>query len=319
MEERASAGWRTIPVDCGDGVSVALDVFTCRGRRPGPTALVVGGIHGDEYEGPAAIWRLAESLRPDEVAGAVTLLPVASPLAWDAGTRTTPPDGVNLARVFPGDAGGTPTERLAHFLFETYGRRCDYLIDLHSGGVEYDFVPVAGFRGEAVEENPSFTAARAMGLGALWQLPDRPGVFSREVAQLGAVTVGAEYRGMGQLNRDGARDYAQSIRACLSLWGMLSGSPLPELSPQPVFASRWLLCPATGVFTTNLRLGDCFHAGDTLAEIRDPRGHVLAPVVAHELGTALALRSKAYAREGDWAVLLGRTLPSETAQGSPPE
>ncbi|MGV3721643.1 MAG: succinylglutamate desuccinylase/aspartoacylase family protein [Actinomycetota bacterium] len=303
-----SSGWRTVPVECGSGVSVALDVFTCRGHRPGATALVVGGIHGDEYEGPAAIWRVAESLHPEEITGAVILLPIASPLAWNAGTRFTPPDDVNLPRVFPGNPAGTPTERLAHFLFETFGRGCDYLIDLHSGGVEYDFVPIAGFRGEAADENPSFAAARAMGLGALWQLPDRPGVFSREVAQLGAVTVGAEYRGSGQLNRQGASDYAQGIRACLSRWGILTGPPVSGLSPQPVFASRWLLCPATGVFTSNLRLGDRFQAGDTLAEIRGPRGQVLAPVVAHEPGTALALRSKAYAREGDWAVLLGRIL-----------
>lgn len=305
MDVSEATGWQTVPVDCGEGGSVALDVFVCRGRRPGPTALVVGGIHGDEYEGPAAVWRLAASLRPDDVAGTVILIPVASPPAWEAGTRVTPPDGVNLARVFPGSADGSPTERLAHFLFQSFGRRCDYLIDLHSGGVEYDFVPIAGFRGEANPENPSFAAASAMGLGALWQLPDRPGVFSREVAQLGAVTVGAEYRGAGRLNNAGARDYALGIRACLSLWGIVEGPAPPTGPAQPIYTTRWLLCPATGVFTTQLRLGDRFTTGDTLAEIRDPRGDLLAAVVAHEPGTALALRSKAYARQGDWAVLLG--------------
>ncbi|RMD91007.1 MAG: N-alpha-acetyl diaminobutyric acid deacetylase DoeB, partial [Alphaproteobacteria bacterium] len=35
----------------------------------GPTALVTGGNHGDEYEGPIAIMDLARRLRAKEVAG----------------------------------------------------------------------------------------------------------------------------------------------------------------------------------------------------------------------------------------------------------
>ena len=35
----------------------------------GPTVLLTGGIHGDEYEGPIAISRLARELRPRAGAG----------------------------------------------------------------------------------------------------------------------------------------------------------------------------------------------------------------------------------------------------------
>jgi N-alpha-acetyl-L-2,4-diaminobutyrate deacetylase len=286
-----------------------VDVFTCRGSAPGPTALIVGGVHGDEYEGPAAIWKVAETLRPEQVSGTVVLIPVASPLAFEAGTRVTPPDSVNLARVFPGNPEGSPTERLAYFLFETFGRTCDFLIDLHSGGVEYDFLPVSGFRGEPAPENPSFAAARAMGLPILWQLPDRPGIFSREVSRLGAVTVGTEYRGMGQLSREGEAEYARGILNCLALWGVYHGAVEPVPQPHGIYTSRWLLCPVAGVFTTRLRLGDAFAAGEVLAELRDVRGQVLAEITAEEPGTILALRSKAYARAGDWALLHGLRLP----------
>lgn len=301
-------GWQTLSVDCGSGLQVELDVFTCEGAAPGPTALIVAGIHGDEYEGPAAIWKVADALQPEEVAGTVILIPVASPLAFEAGTRVTPPDGVNLARVFPGDPEGSPTERLAYFLFETFGRTCNYLIDLHSGGVEYDFLPVSGFRGEPSPDNPSFTAARALGLPILWQLPDRPGIFSREVSRLGTVTVGAEYRGVGQLSRDGEVEYARGILSCLSHWGIYQGRVEPIESSAGVYTSHWLLCPESGVFTTRLKLGDRFAAGEVLAEIRNHRGEVLAEVTAEEAGTVLALRSKAYARKGDWALLHGLQL-----------
>ena len=300
------SGWISIPAPCGAALDVELELFVCRGAAPGPVALIVAGIHGDEYEGPASIWQLVSQLDARQVSGTVLLLPVASPLAYHAGTRFTPPDGVNLARVFPGDPQGSPTERLAAFLFEEFGRRCDYLIDLHSGGVEYDFVPVAGFRGDANAANPSFQAARALGLAYLWQLPDRPGVFSREAARLGTVTIGAEYRGCGQLSREGVEAYARGILSCLALWRLLDRPHHPEPEPPVVYSSRWLLCPATGTFTTTFALGDPFEPGETLAVIRNTRGEPIGQVVADEPGTVLALRSKAYAREGDWAVLLGK-------------
>lgn len=305
---QAADGWTSVPVDCGPGVQVSLDVFTRTGREAGPTALVIAGIHGDEYEGPAALWEVARSLESEEVAGKVILIPVASPLAFAAGTRTTPPDGLNLARVFPGNAEGSPTERLAHFLFETFGRACDFLIDLHSGGVEYEFLPVAGFRGAPIAENPSYAGARALGLPALWQLPDVPGVFSREVWRIGAAAVGAEYLGAGRLSAEGVRAYARGIRSCLSLWGILRGPVEPVPEPQALYASRWLLCPETGVFSAARRLGETFPAGEELAVLLGTRGDRLAAVTADEPGTVLALRSKAYARQGDWAVLLGRRL-----------
>ena len=62
-------------------------------------------------------------------------MPVVNPLAFAAGSRTTPEDGLNLARVFPGNPNGSITERLAAVIFNEYVSRANYLIDLHSGGV----------------------------------------------------------------------------------------------------------------------------------------------------------------------------------------
>jgi hypothetical protein len=45
------SGWRTWQAT----PTTALDVFCCRGRFSGPLALITAGVHGDEYEGPAAI------------------------------------------------------------------------------------------------------------------------------------------------------------------------------------------------------------------------------------------------------------------------
>jgi N-alpha-acetyl-L-2,4-diaminobutyrate deacetylase len=181
------------------------------------------------------------------------MIPVANPFAFSAGARTSPGDGINLARVFPGKKDGTPTELLARFLFDEFASKVDYLIDLHSGGVEYEFFPVAGFYGRAGLENPSFRAARAMGLPALWQLPETSGVLSWEAARAGKVAIGAEYLGAGRLCGDGVQAYVRGIRRCLELWQMLEPLDCPPTQEARIFErlapgpSHWLVSHPTEI------------------------------------------------------------------------
>jgi N-alpha-acetyl-L-2,4-diaminobutyrate deacetylase len=299
-------GWRQVNVPIEFSTMIVIDVFVCAGHRSGPLVLVTAGVHGDEYEGPLAIGQFADTLSPKDVSGTVYLVPVANPFAFGAGTRVSSVDGLNLARVFPGKEDGLPTERLAHFLFHEFASKADYLIDLHSGGVEYEFLPVAGFYGEPKTENASFQAARRMGLSALWQLPETAGVLSREAARAGKVAIGAEYLGAGRVSEEGVRAYARGIRRCLELWQVLEPLVSPEMPESRVFNDDWLVAPATGIFRTNRKLGDNVRAGEELATIGGYRGEILAKIVAPHAGVILGLRSKAYITTGNWAVLLAR-------------
>jgi predicted deacylase len=298
--------WRPMDVPIDSSAKVVVDVFACAGQRPGPSVLVVAGVHGDEYEGPSAIAQFVDTLSPENVRGTVVVIPVANPLAFAAGTRLSPIDGLNMARVFPGKEDGMPTERLAYFLFHQFANKADYLIDLHSGGVEYEFLPVAGFYGVPKPENPSFQAARTMGLPALWQLPETAGVLSREATRAGKVAVGAEYLGAGRVSEEGVQAYARGIQRCLQLWQVLEPSSSPEVPEPRVFADDWLLAAATGIFRAGRKLGDNVVAGEELATIMGYRGEVLAQLVAPHEGVVLGLRSKAYITAGSWAVLLAR-------------
>lgn len=294
-----SCAWMALPQ--------GIDAFLCRGASTEPLAVITGGIHGDEYEGPAAIAELSRQLRPEAMEGSVVAIPVANSLAFCAGQRTTPEDGLNLARTFPGDPGGSVTQRLAAALFEDVARKADYLIDLHSGGVEYLFTPCAGFYGAPASENPSFTAAQHFGLPVLWQAPETKGVLSHEAWKVGATVVGTEYLGAGQLSSFGVSQYVGGMLSCLALWGI---SPESRILPATVnaFTGDWQSASETGVFHSYCGLGERVSAGQELADIRDPRGAILERFVAATTGIVLAVRSKAYIRKGDWGVLVGASL-----------
>lgn len=89
----------------------SLPTIVLNGAKPGPTLLVIAGEHGDEYEGMIAIHRLAATLDRQQLAGTVVCIVCCSVDAYLADDRRSSTDGKNMARCYPGDAGGTLTER----------------------------------------------------------------------------------------------------------------------------------------------------------------------------------------------------------------
>jgi hypothetical protein len=90
-------------------------LHTLQGTRPGPTALVQAGIHGDEIAGVHALEELLESgFLPD--AGRLLIIPVMNPAAYRARQRIAP-GGLDLNRCFPGDADAPEVERRMARLF----------------------------------------------------------------------------------------------------------------------------------------------------------------------------------------------------------
>lgn len=138
------------------GTEYATEVFVIEAPEPGPTALVVGGIHGDERSGYLA----AEAVtRWQFDAGRVVVLPRANKPAIEQGTR----EGVggDLNRKFP--RGEELSTKLAQEIWNDVVLRHDpaVVVDLHrSKGIyktHYDFVGQAIFPTDADD-----TPARAV-------------------------------------------------------------------------------------------------------------------------------------------------------------
>src|SRR5215218_4105793 len=99
----------------------------------GPTALVIGGVHGDEPEGQVAALNLLRALRPADLTGRVVIAPCLSITASQRYTRLWP-TGANLNRSFPGSPDGTLDEQLADYVTRELIAAADIVVDIHSGG-----------------------------------------------------------------------------------------------------------------------------------------------------------------------------------------
>lgn len=112
----------------------------------GPTALLVAGNHGDEWEGQLALRNLARTLQQVDVAGRVIIIPSLNFPAVKAGKRVSPLDNGNLNRLFPGNALGSPTQMIAHYVSDVLLPMADVAVDLHSGSYSMDCIPCAHIR-----------------------------------------------------------------------------------------------------------------------------------------------------------------------------
>ena len=121
-------GWIPIPI-------------VCLKNGSGPTVLLNAGNHGDEYEGQVTLMKLIRELKPEQVQGRIIFNPASNFPAAMAGRRTSPIDGGNLNRSFPGDPDGTVTQQIAWYISSELLPLCDAVVDLHSGGSSLMYVP----------------------------------------------------------------------------------------------------------------------------------------------------------------------------------
>ncbi|MBP1888416.1 putative deacylase, partial [Ensifer mexicanus] len=114
--EGVQHGFLRLPYSRDDSAwgSVMIPITVIKNGE-GPTALLTGGNHGDEYEGPIALFDLARTLGPDAMTGRVIIVPAMNYPAFTAGTRTSPIDKGNMNRSFPGRPDGTVTEKIADY------------------------------------------------------------------------------------------------------------------------------------------------------------------------------------------------------------
>jgi hypothetical protein len=205
-----------------NGHVLELITHTIRGGAgDGPTLGLVAGIHGDEPLGVETLRRLVTELEPDSLAGELFVIPVANPYALQSLTRNTPIDMNNLNRLFPGDPDGMLTEQLAHAIVEQVVPRCDYLVDLHSGGnlatVDYVYLHDDG------------GLAESFGCEILFRGPSFQGSLGDHARSNGVPTVVSELGGGQQRNEHYVEKGLRGIRNVMKRLAMLPGRPeVPE-------------------------------------------------------------------------------------------
>jgi hypothetical protein len=288
----------------------------------GPTALLMSGNHGDEYEGQVALCRLAQELTPSMIKGRVIIFPMANFPAGMAGRRTSPIDGGNLNRMFPGDPDGTVTQQIAYFISSVLLPMTDVSVDLHSGGSSLMYVPSALARIPEEAEHRArvlrFIKAFASPVAYLSTASQGTGddrTFSGLMIERGKVAIGTELGGSGTVTPAALSMAERGIRNVLVEMGILpAGAHRPGEVPTrllEVGGNEWFVyTPEPGVFEPLVELGETVSTGQPAARIHFPetpwREAVEVPFL-HD-GLVLCKRIPGRTQRGDCLFHLGTDI-----------
>jgi N2-acetyl-L-2,4-diaminobutanoate deacetylase len=296
----------------GGWANLLIPITVIRNGK-GPTALVLGGNHGDEYPGPIAILKLMRDVQPSDVNGTLILVPTLNQPAVKAATRLSPLDGMNMNRAFPGRPDGPPTSIIAHYCTTVLFPLADIVIDIHTGGRSVDFYPCSTMhlvadreqRRRMVEGVHAWCADFAF----LYADVAGTGLLPVEAERQGKTVVTTEMGGGEPVSAAVHRLTQNGLRNVLVHFGTLQGKKTTreEMGLPP---TRWVqaldredyrFAPESGVYETLIDLGAAVNAGQPVGQIhfveRPDREPV--PVIAPSAGILLATRGPSLVAQGD--------------------
>jgi predicted deacylase len=291
--------------------------IACIVGKPGPTALLVAGIHGDEFEGPVVLSRLIDETDPARIDGRLIILPAFNSPAVLASQRTSPLDGRNLNRAFPGDPNGGPTDMLADFLVSVLLPEADLVIDLHSGGKASVFATSAlATRSDDHDlMQANLTLARAFGAPMIWMLGAYNDTRSLNAAALaaGVPMIAAELGGGGGTDPKQVSMAMVGVKRCLAHAGIIS-EPLPDSAESVLVETRSgadnIYAPTSGLFDRHFAAGDRVKTGQLAGYIR-PIERLEDPSVPLHFaadGYVLAHGNRGHVERGDMLAMLVREI-----------
>ncbi|UXN60113.1 N(2)-acetyl-L-2,4-diaminobutanoate deacetylase DoeB [Phyllobacterium zundukense] len=307
-------GFLRLPYSRDDSAwgSVMIPIAVIRNGN-GPTALLTGGNHGDEYEGPIALFDLARTLDVGNVSGTVIIVPAMNYPAFRAGTRTSPIDKGNMNRSYPGKPDGTVTQKIADYFTRELLPRADVVLDFHSGGRTLDFVPFAAAHilPDKVQEAKGFDAVTAF--SAPWSMRmleiDAVGMYDTTVEEMGKVFVTTELGGGGTARAETVAIAKRGAMNVLRHAGIVSG----KIDHRD---TRWLDMPSgdcfsfaedEGLIETMVDLGDSVKEGQVIARIHPIGRTGVAPAeIRTKLTGLLAARHfPGLVKPGDCVAVVG--------------
>lgn len=287
-----------------------IPVVVLNGADDGPLLWINGAIHGDEPEGPLAVFRLLAGLHPPQMRGAVVGVPVINVGAFEACQRGNPADlfTYDMNRIYPGRPDGHLTERVAHAHYTAMLGCAGLEVSIHSGGA-HSYLAYAVFYNGTAE---GLELAKAM--GPEWDLllesfSDRGSPMAM-LKQHGKPGITVELGGLCDTFPSRLAANGEALeRALLNImrhYGMIDGTP--------TYASRWmvgqqktvLLAPTAGFWLAEPEVLRQHVAQDTLlARIYTLHGEVAAEIRAPYDGIPFGMRTNPSVQLGDWCIFYG--------------
>ncbi len=270
-----------------DGIGAPTPVLVAHGSEPGPKLCLTAAIHGDELTGIEIVRRVMYAVDPMELKGTVIGVPIVNLQGFLRSSRYLT-DRRDLNRFFPGSRMGSSASRIAYSFFKHVIRRCDLLVDLHTGSFYRTNLPQL----RADLNNPEVLKfTKAFDNIAVLHSEGAEGTLRRSAVAIGIPAVTLEAGGPMELDETYVSQGAKSVNTMLDKLGMLNTMSFWS-TPQPAYyRSLWVRANQGGILFNDIKLGEKVRKGDLLGKVTDPitnvRSLIHSPVNGRVIGMAV--------------------------------
>jgi predicted deacylase len=295
----AVSGYLEVPKKADGGTVIPVTIL--HGAHPGPVLACVAGVHGYEYPPILALYNLKDRVDPKTLRGTLILVHIANvPTFAGRAIYYTPGDHKNLNRLFPGDANGSISQRIAFVINEEVISRADALLDMHGGDGNEALMPYTYWMVGADEALNEKSKALALAFGLRHIIIDNTrGQVLAESKYLGNTAllrgkpaITTETGALGSVAPEYVRMAENGVVQVMRQLGMVEGPVKPAQDPVWIDRYEVLNSASTGLFTPLVRMGEAVVAGQKLGFVTDylgrPAEDVRAPfegIILYILGT----------------------------------
>jgi N-alpha-acetyl-L-2,4-diaminobutyrate deacetylase len=312
-------GFLQIPHSRNDSAwgSIMLPITVAK-NGDGPGAILTGANHGDEYEGPIALHELANNIDIDNVRGRIIIIPMMNYPAFQAATRVSPIDQLNMNRVFPGQSPGTITQLIADYFTTTLLPMCDYVLDIHSGGKTLEFLPFAAYHELDDKALQQACEAATLAFAAPYYLSlieiDAASMYDTQAESMGKVFVSTELGGGGTTSPHTAEVARRGVHNFLVHAGILDAKPLlsdiASIKLDMQQDNAYVFSEHNGLFEPCVKLGDPVKTGDLIARVyaTERTGSAAVEYTATSDGIILGRHFPSLIKIGDFMNVIARIV-----------
>ncbi len=265
------------------------------GPEPGPTMLILAGMHGDEINGIEIIRKSLELGVFEQIkAGNIIVIPVLNIYGFINFSRHVP-DGKDVNRSFPGTSRGSVASRVAHILSKNVLPLVDFGMDFHTGGDNRFNYPQIRY---STSDEHAHQLAQQFGAPVIIEKALIPKSL-RKIARDGKIPI-IVFEGGESLRLNGfiIDNAMRGIRRVMIANGYLDG----EISPVPARhfkRTSWIRATSSGIFIWSQKSGTTVVKGEPLGKIHNPHGTESVSVTATRPGFIIGHNNTPVVNKGD--------------------
>jgi predicted deacylase len=264
---------------------------------PGPSLLLLGGVHGNEINGIEIVRRsLEEHFYSGLLRGTVIVIPLLNIYGFINFSRSVP-DGKDVNRSFPGNSSGSLAARVARIITKNILPYVDVAIDFHTGGEARYNYPQVRF----VSQDP-IAKQMAIDFNTKYLIENIPvaNSFRRAAKDVKVPAILFEGGESIRLDQNAIMSGTNGILRILQAFQMKKGDVGPPLEERFIIhKSNWLRASSSGLFIWERQSGEFVEKGEKLGEIKDPFGTKKIDVIAKFSGHIIGHNNACVVSLGD--------------------